>query len=165
MERLAEIQRRLAGFPLVLHGGSSVAQDEVERICNAAGKLQLTARGLVEAELTQAISLGIAKVNIATDGRLLWTRVHREFFRDHPTEFDFMTPDRIYMTEFAQYVASNCRILDAAGKDDYARQPSPEPTASGSIQERPEQTVAADVRRRNSIVNRKPPPHVGGYAS
>jgi len=165
LERLAEIQRRLAGFPLVLHGGSAVAISEVERICNAGGKLQPTARGLTEAELTQAISLGIAKVNIATDGRLLWTRVHREFFRDHPAEFDFMAPGRTYMKEFAESVAAKCRLLGAAGKADQARQPSPEPTPSGSIQERPKQTVAADVRRRNSIVIRNPPPHVGGYAS
>ena len=126
LERLTEIQRRLSGFPLVLHGGSAVAISEVERICNAGGKLEPTARGLSESDLSRAISLGIAKVNIATDGRLLWTRVHREFFRDHPEEFDFMTPGRTYMREYAQSVAAKCRLLGAAGKADRAGQtPSP----------------------------------------
>jgi len=124
LERLTEIQRRLSGFPLVLHGGSAVAISEVERICNAGGKLEPTARGLSESDLSRAISLGIAKVNIATDGRLLWTRVHREFFRDHPEEFDFMTPGRIYMREFAQSVAAKCRLLGAAGKGERVGQPA-----------------------------------------
>jgi len=124
LDRLTEIQRRLAGFPLVLHGGSAVDIREVERICNAGGKLEPTARGLSESDLSRAISLGIAKVNIATDGRLLWTRVHREFFRDHPEEFDFMTPGRIYMREFAHSVAAKCGLLGATGKAAQAGQPA-----------------------------------------
>ena len=124
LERLTEIQRRLSGFPLVLHGGSAVDTREVERICNAGGKLEPTARGLSESDLSRAISLGIAKVNIATDGRLLWTRVHREFFRDHPEEFDFMTPGRTYMREYAQSVAAKCRLLGAAGKGERVGQPA-----------------------------------------
>jgi len=54
-------------------------------------------------------------VNIATDGRLIWTRVHREFFRDHPDEFDFMHPGRTYMRDFAGFVGRKCRSLGAAG--------------------------------------------------
>ena len=145
LDRLTEIQRRLAGFPLVLHGGSAVAISEVDRICKTGGKLNPSTRGVSEGELSQAIALGITKVNIATDGRLLWTRVHREFFRDHPGEFDFMAPGRIYMKEFAQCAAAKCRLLGAAGRGN-------------------QKAVAADVRRRISIRNRVPSPHVGGYA-
>lgn len=115
-DTLAEIKRRLAGFPLVLHGGSAVPPDEVERIRNAGGELDSSASGVSEAELSQAIALGVTKVNIATDGRLIWTRVHREFFRDRPGEFDFMLPGRAYVKDFAEFVARKCRSLGAAGK-------------------------------------------------
>jgi fructose-bisphosphate aldolase class II len=127
LEVLAEIKRRLAGFPLVLHGGSSVPLDEIERIRNAGGKFDSTASGVSEAELSQAIALGVTKVNIATDGRLIWTRVHREFFRDRPGEFDFMHPGRTYMNDFAGFVARKCRSLGAAGKS-----PTPDHCANSS---------------------------------
>src|SRR5688572_14806458 len=116
LDVLEEIKRRLTGFPLVLHGGSSVPPDEIERIRNAGGDFDSTASGVSEAELSQAISLGVAKVNIATDGRLIWTRVHREFFRERPGEFDFMHPGRIYMKEFAEFAAKKCCSLGADGK-------------------------------------------------
>ncbi|MCL4786202.1 MAG: class II fructose-bisphosphate aldolase family protein [Verrucomicrobia bacterium] len=116
LDVLAEIKRRLPGVPLVLHGGSAVAQAELERIRKAGGTLDASARGVSESELKQAIALGIAKVNIATDGRLLWTRVHREFFRDRPAELDFMRPGRSYMDEFAAFVAGKCKLLGAMGK-------------------------------------------------
>jgi fructose-bisphosphate aldolase class II len=116
LDTLAEIKRRLAGFPLVLHGGSTVPVDEIERIRKAGGQFDSSPGGVSESELSLAISLGITKVNIATDGRLIWTRVHREFFRDHPGEFDFMQPGRTYMKEFADFVARKCRALGAAGK-------------------------------------------------
>ena len=115
LEVLAEINRRLAGFPLVLHGGSTVPLNEIERIRKAGGEFDSSASGVSEAELSQAIALGVAKVNIATDGRLIWTRVHREFFRDRPDEFDFMHPGRTYMKDFAGFVARKCRSLGAAG--------------------------------------------------
>jgi fructose-bisphosphate aldolase class II len=116
LDRLAEIQRRLPGFPLVLHGGSAVPLNEVKRINAAGGALNASASGVSEGELRQAISLGVTKVNIGTDGRLIWTRVHREFFRDHPGEFDFMAPGRIYMEEFAAFVAAKCQALGSAGR-------------------------------------------------
>jgi len=115
LERLAEIQRRLAGFPLVLHGGSAVPRDEVRRINAAGGGLAASAGGVSDGELAQAIALGITKVNIGTDGRLIWTRVHREFFRDRPAEFDFMAPGRTYMDAYADFVAAKCERLGAAG--------------------------------------------------
>jgi len=116
LDVLAEIKRRLAGFPLVLHGGSTVPPDEIKRIRKAGGKFDSSAGGVSAAELWQAISLGVAKVNIATDGRLIWTRVHREFFRDRPGEFDFMQPGRTYMNEFAAFVAKKCKMLGAGGR-------------------------------------------------
>ena len=115
LDILAEIQRRLAGFPLVLHGGSAVLPGEIERIRSAGGRLDSSASGVSETELSKVIAMGVAKVNIATDGRLIWTRVHREFFRDRPGEFDFMAPGRIYMKDFAAFVAAKCRSLGAAG--------------------------------------------------
>ena len=114
-ERLAEIQKRLPGFPLVLHGGSAVPLEEVERINAAGGSLDTSASGVSESELAQAISLGVTKVNIGTDSRLIWTRVHREFFKTNPKEFDFMAPGKIYMAEFATFVAQKSEKLRAAG--------------------------------------------------
>lgn len=116
LDRLAEIQARLAGFPLVLHGGSAVPTDEVHRINQAGGALDQSACGVSEKETVQAIRLGIAKVNIGTDGRLIWTRVHREFFRDKPSEFDFMSPGRVYVQEFAEFVRKKCGQLGSAGR-------------------------------------------------
>ncbi len=116
LERLAEIQQRLPGFPLVLHGGSAVATLEIQRINAAGGALAESARGVSTDELSQAISLGITKVNIGTDGRLIWTRVHREFFRDKPGEFDFMSPGKTYMDDYSAFVAAKCKLLGAAGQ-------------------------------------------------
>ena len=115
-DRLAEIQKRLPGFPLVLHGGSAVPLKEVERINAAGGDLDTSASGVSENELAQAISLGVTKVNIGTDGRLIWTRVHREFFKSSPNEFDFMASGKIYMEEFSAFVAQKSEKLRAAGK-------------------------------------------------
>ena len=120
-DRLAEIQKRLPNFPLVLHGGSAVPLDEVRRINAAGGALSNAAGGVAEDELKQAIQLGVVKVNIGTDGRLIWTRVHREFFRDKPQEFDFMAPGKVYMEEYAAFVAAKCEMLGAADKADEAR--------------------------------------------
>jgi len=115
LDRLADIQRRLPGFPLVLHGGSEVPLEEVRRINQAGGALDASASGVSESEISQAIQLGVTKINIGTDGRLIWTRVHREFFRDRPAEFDFMAPGRLYMEEYAAFVEKKCERLGAAG--------------------------------------------------
>ncbi|MDY0176101.1 MAG: ketose-bisphosphate aldolase, partial [Lentisphaeria bacterium] len=84
---LAEIQKRLPGFPLVMHGSSSVPQDEVARINAAGGKL-LGAKGVDDTQFKKAATLGVTKINIDTDGRLVWCRVHREHFKNHPEDFD-----------------------------------------------------------------------------
>jgi fructose-bisphosphate aldolase class II len=116
LDRLAAIQQRLSGFPLVLHGGSAVPSQEIKRINSAGGAIDTTASGVSEKELAEAIGLGVTKVNIGTDGRLIWTRVHREFFRDHPSDFDFMAPGRSYMEEYARFVEQKCAALGASGR-------------------------------------------------
>jgi fructose-bisphosphate aldolase class II len=116
LERLRAIQERLPGFPLVLHGGSAVPGEEIERINAAGGRLEASASGVSQEELRQAVRHGIAKVNVGTDGRLIWTRVHREFFRNSPKEFDFMAPGRVYMEAFGAFVAAKCETLGAAGR-------------------------------------------------
>jgi fructose-bisphosphate aldolase, class II len=113
--RLAEIQRRLPGFPLVMHGSSSVPREEVERINAAGGALDPSARGVDEDDFAKAVPLGVTKVNIDTDGRLVWTRVHREFFRDQPEKFDFRGPGKTYMAEYAGFIAHKNQKLGSAG--------------------------------------------------
>ncbi len=114
-ERLAEIQSRLPGFPLVMHGSSSVPRAEVERINAAGGAMDPSAKGVDEDEFAKAVPLGVTKVNIDTDGRLVWTRVHREFFRDEPEKFDFRGPGKIYMAEYGNFIAHKNAKLGSAG--------------------------------------------------
>jgi fructose-bisphosphate aldolase class II len=114
-ERIAEIQKRLPGFPLVMHGSSSVPREEIERINAAGGKLDPSARGVDEDEFARAIPLGVTKVNIDTDGRLVWTRVHREHFRDHPENFDFRKPGEAFMKAYADFIVHKSQKLQSAG--------------------------------------------------
>jgi fructose-bisphosphate aldolase class II len=102
--------------PIVMHGSSSVPKSEVERINAAGGKLDPSARGVNEEEYLPAAKLGVTKVNIDTDGRLVWTRVHREYFRDHPAEFDFRPPGKIFMQEYANFIAHKNEKLGSAGQ-------------------------------------------------
>lgn len=118
---LAEIQKRLPGFPLVMHGSSSVPQEEVERINAAGGKL-LGAKGVDANQFKRAAELGVTKVNIDTDGRLVWTRVHREHFRDHPENFDLRPPGKIFMAEYAKFIAEKNEKLGSAGQLPAVRQ-------------------------------------------
>lgn len=112
---MEKIKARLPGFPLVMHGSSSVPQEEVRRI-NAAGGTLGDAVGVDEDEYLPAAKLGVTKVNIDTDGRLVWTRVHREFFRDKPGEFDFRPPGKIFMDEYAKFIAHKNQKLGSAGQ-------------------------------------------------
>ena len=98
-----------------MHGSSSVPQDEVKRI-NAAGGPLADAVGVDVNEYLPAAKLGVTKINIDTDGRLVWTRVHREFFRDHPREFDFRPPGKIFIEEYAKFIASRNQLLGSAGQ-------------------------------------------------
>jgi len=115
-ERLAEIQARLPGFPLVMHGSSSVPHDEVMRVNAAGGAMDPSARGVNEDEFAKAVPLGVTKVNIDTDGRLVWTRVHREYFRDYPDKIDFRDPGKIFMAEYSKFIAHKNQKLDSAGR-------------------------------------------------
>jgi fructose-bisphosphate aldolase, class II len=111
---LEKIQQRLPGFPLVMHGSSSVPQDEVERI-NAAGGALKGAKGVDADQFKRAAELGVTKINIDTDGRLVWTRVHREYFRDHPENFDLRPIGKIFMDEYAKFIMGKNEKLGSAG--------------------------------------------------
>ena len=113
---LEEIQQRLPGFPLVLHGGSHVDAAVIERINAAGGRLKTDAKGVQEDEIRRAIPLGICKINIATDTRLLWTMVNREFFRDKPDEFAPTTPGKIFMEAYKDFMLRKFDLLGAGGK-------------------------------------------------
>ena len=112
---LKKIQTLLPSFPLVMHGSSSVPKDEVDRI-NAAGGTIKDSMGVDPNEYLPAAKLGVTKVNIDTDGRLVWTRVHREFFRDKPGDFDFRPPGKIFIEEYAKFIASRNQFLGSAGQ-------------------------------------------------
>jgi fructose-bisphosphate aldolase class II len=113
---LKEIQKRLPGFPLVLHGGSAVKVDEILRINATGGQLGTDARGVSNEELLKAIELGVCKINIATDARLIWTRVHREFFELSPAQFDPIIPGKIFMDELEKFNLEKFELLGAVGK-------------------------------------------------
>lgn len=120
-EVIEEIQKRLPGFPLVMHGSSSVPQEEVDRINAAGGKIK-GAKGVDPAQYLPAAKMGVCKINIDTDGRLVWCRVHREFFRDHPDKFDLREPGKIFMPEYAKFIASRNELLGSAGQLEAARE-------------------------------------------
>ena len=101
---------------MVMHGSSSVPREEVERINAAGGAMNPSAKGVDEDEFAKAVPLGVTKVNIDTDGRLVWTRVHREFFRDKPEQFDFRAPGKIFMAEYAKFIAHKNEKLNSAGQ-------------------------------------------------
>jgi fructose-bisphosphate aldolase class II len=102
--------------PIVMHGSSSVPAEEVARINAAGGTLDPSACGVDENEYLPAALLGVTKVNIDTDGRLVWTRVHREFFRDHPGDFDFRPPGKTFIDEYAKFIAHKNVKLGSAGQ-------------------------------------------------
>jgi fructose-bisphosphate aldolase class II len=112
---LEKIKARLPGFPLVMHGSSSVPKDEVDRINAAGGKIK-DSMGVDPNEYLPAAKLGVTKVNIDTDGRLVWTRVHREYFRDNPGDFDFRPPGKIFIEEYAKFIAGRNQLLGSAGQ-------------------------------------------------
>jgi len=113
-EIVEAIQKLVPGYPLVLHGSSSVPQEEVERI-NAAGGALKGAKGVDPKQYLPAAKLGVCKINIDTDGRLVWARVHREYFRDHPEVFDFRPVGKVFMKEYANFIASRNELLGSAG--------------------------------------------------
>jgi len=116
LDRLQEIQRALPeGFPLVMHGSSSVPAEWVERINNAGGQLKSTS-GVPEEQYLPAAKLGVCKINIDTDGRLVWCAIYRESFRDKPEDFDPRTPGKAFMPAYAEYIIHKNRKLGSAGQ-------------------------------------------------
>jgi fructose-bisphosphate aldolase class II len=105
-----------------MHGSSSVPQEEVERINAAGGTLDPSAKGVNEEEFKRAVPLGVTKVNIDTDGRLVWTRVHREYFRDHPEQFDFRKPGKVFVDAYAEFIVHKSKKLLSAGTLEDVRQ-------------------------------------------
>lgn len=106
---LKKIQNQLDIFPIVLHGASNVPKEEIKRINNAGGKLEENAKGIDLEEIQKAISLGVSKINIATDLRLIWTRVHREYFNNSPELFDPIIAGKIYIEELQSFVNQKCK--------------------------------------------------------
>jgi len=90
-----------------------VLQEEVARI-NAAGGRLAGAKGVDDNQFRRAAELGVTKINIDTDGRLVWTRVHREFFRDFPEKFDLRDPGKLFMAEYAKFIAAKNVKLGSA---------------------------------------------------
>ncbi|WP_125116179.1 class II fructose-1,6-bisphosphate aldolase [Agathobaculum sp. Marseille-P7918] len=84
---LEEVSKRLPGFPIVLHGSSSVPQKFVDMI-NAHGGKMPDAIGIPEEELRKAAQLSVCKINIDSDIRLAITATIREYFDEHPDHFD-----------------------------------------------------------------------------
>jgi len=121
LDRIAAIQKQLPGFPFVLHGASAVPVDEVQRINAAGGAIKEGAKGVGLEDMGKAIPLGVSKVNIDTDGRLVWTRAHREFFRDKPEGFDLRKPGAIFVEAFAKMVEERSRHLKSYGQLDELR--------------------------------------------
>jgi len=113
---LEKIQKVLPkGFPLVMHGSSSVPKEWVERINQAGGKMPSTS-GVPEDQYLPAAKLGVCKVNIDTDGRLVWCAIHRESFRDKPENFDLRPPGKVFMQAYADYIAQKNQKLGSAGQ-------------------------------------------------
>ena len=113
---LREIQKILPGFPIVLHGGSGVNIEEINRINKSGGNLDEGAAGVSSDQIIKSISYGVCKINIATDLRLLWARVHREFFMHSPRLFDPTIPGKKYIEEFEEFMINKFKLLGGYGK-------------------------------------------------
>lgn len=114
-DRIQAIQALLPGFPLVMHGSSSVPKEWVDRVNAAGGNLPDTS-GVPEDQYLPAAKLGVTKVNIDTDGRLIWCAVYREVFRDKPGDFDPRTPGKPFMAEYANFIIHKNVKLGSAGQ-------------------------------------------------
>ena len=113
---LEKIQKAVPkDFPLVMHGSSSVPKDWVERINNAGGALK-DASGVSESQYLPAAKLCVCKINIDTDGRLVWCAIHREQFRDDPANFDLRPPGKAFMQAYAEYIIHKNAVLGSAGQ-------------------------------------------------
>ena len=106
---LEEIEKRIPGFPIVLHGSSSVPQDKVDTINQYGGKLK-DAIGIPEDQLRRAARSAVCKINIDSDGRLAMTAAVRKVFHDSPAEFDprkYLGPARDSLKELYKHKVNN----------------------------------------------------------
>lgn len=113
---LEEIMKRIPGFPIVLHGASSVPQDKVALINKYGGKLE-DAIGIPEEELRRAAASSVCKINIDSDGRLAMTAAIREVFATKPSEFDprkYLGPARDSLKEL--YKHKTISVLGSANR-------------------------------------------------
>ena len=111
---LDEVVKRLPGFPIVLHGSSSVPQEYVKMINENGGKMP-DAVGIPEAELRQAARGAVCKINIDSDLRLAMTGTIRKFFAEHPDKFDpreYLKPARANIKELVKH-----KLIDVLGCD------------------------------------------------
>ena len=111
---LKEVSRRLPGFPIVLHGSSSVPQDLVAKVNQYGGNMP-GAIGVPEDQLRKAASLAVCKINIDSDLRLAMTASIREHFALHPADFDprqYLKPARQAIKELVAH-----KIVDVLGCD------------------------------------------------
>ena len=113
---LEEVTKRLPGFPIVLHGSSSVPQEYVKMV-NAHGGKMPNAIGVPEEQLRKAASLSVCKINIDSDLRLAMTGTIRQFFDEHPDKFDpreYLKPARANIKELVRHKLVD--VLGCAGK-------------------------------------------------
>ncbi|MEW6652057.1 MAG: class II fructose-bisphosphate aldolase [Bacteroidota bacterium] len=113
---LEECEKRIPGFPIVLHGASSVPAELVKLINSNGGKLK-DAVGIPEDQLRRAAASAVCKVNIDSDGRLAMTAAIRKAFNDNPAEFDprkYLGPARDSLKELYKHKIVN--VLGSAGK-------------------------------------------------
>jgi len=113
---LEEIEKRIPGFPIVLHGSSSVPQDQVKTINQYGGKM-VDAIGIPEDELRKAAKSAVCKINIDSDGRLAMTAAIREVFATKPSEFDprkYLGPARDALKDL--YKKKNINVLGSANQ-------------------------------------------------
>ena len=114
---LHEIEKKLPGFPIVLHGSSSVPQEEVDTINKYGGKLP-DAIGIPEEQLREAAKSAVCKINIDSDSRLAMTAAVRKVFAEKPGEFDprkYLGPARdnmkkLYMHKIVNVLGSNDKL-------------------------------------------------------
>jgi fructose-bisphosphate aldolase class II len=111
---LEEVERRIPGFPIVLHGASSIPQNIVDEINKYGGKLDDTA-GISEDQLRRAAKSAVCKINIDSDGRLAMTAAIRKVFYEKPDEFDprkYLGPARDALKELYKH-----KIINVLGSD------------------------------------------------
>ena len=113
---LEEVSRRLPGFPIVLHGASSVPQDLV-KVINQYGGQMPDAIGIPEGMLRKAASMAVCKINIDSDVRVAMTAAIRKYFAEHPDHFDprqYLTPARTAVKDMVSHKINE--VLGCAGK-------------------------------------------------